>query len=176
MLKSVVLLLISLGLVYAGCDNSCSGHGTCCTLKGVCECYDNWGIGLSHDSGDCSERICPYEIAWVDTPDKTGKHHRYAECAAAGICNRATGECECFPGYEGKGCARTSCPNSCSGHGVCSYIENMPYMAVADDYAPNAGSFLPQEAKTFDDGSPFFYWDQKKTTGCVCDPAWGDVS
>merc|ERR1719502_1128137 len=64
---------------------------------------------MSHDSGDCSERICPFEFAWVDTPDKLGNHHKYAECANRGICDRESGECECFPGYEGKGCARTTC-------------------------------------------------------------------
>jgi hypothetical protein len=66
------------------CDNSCSGHGTC-DIRSLCTCYDNWGLGLSHDSGDCSQRICPYEFAWVDTPDKYGRHHKYAECAAKGI-------------------------------------------------------------------------------------------
>jgi hypothetical protein len=63
-----------------------SGHGTCLT-DDVCKCYDNWGVGLSHDSGDCSERICPYELAWVDNPDRTGKFHKYAECAGRGRIN-----------------------------------------------------------------------------------------
>lgn len=50
--------------------------------------------------------------------------HMYAECSNAGICNRNTGDCECFPGYEGSSCQRRSCPKStdgaiCSSHGVC---------------------------------------------------------
>lgn len=98
---AILSLLSILAVVQSACDNGCSGHGQC-TLHGVCKCYDNWGIGLSHLSGDCSERICPFELAWVDTPDKKGSRHKYAECANRGICNRESGECECFPGYEGK--------------------------------------------------------------------------
>jgi hypothetical protein len=104
------------------CHNDCSGHGIC-NEYGVCDCYSGWGIGLSIDGGDCSQRICPFEFAWVDTPDKIGNHHKYVECSAKGICNRDSGECECFPGYEGKGCARTTCPNDCSGNGTCSFID-----------------------------------------------------
>ena len=63
----LVLLLATVATVYSACDNHCSGHGTCNT-DDVCTCYDNWGIGQAHDSGDCSERVCPYELAWVDDP------------------------------------------------------------------------------------------------------------
>lgn len=166
---AVLLVFTSLiALVSAGCDNGCSGHGTC-GQRGVCSCYDNWGMGLSLDTGDCSERICPFEFAWVDTPNKIGSFHKYAECSNRGICNRDSGECECFPGYEGKGCQRTMCPNDCSGHGRCKFIENLPYGAVATDYY--YGTFLPQSPHEFD----YFYWDKTKTRGCVCDPEYGDV-
>jgi len=68
MLKSIITFLSLLAVVQSACDNGCSGHGEC-QLHGVCKCHDNWGVGLSHLSGDCSERICPFELAWVDTPD-----------------------------------------------------------------------------------------------------------
>ena len=151
-----------------------------CGIKGVCQCYEGWGVGLSHDSGDCSDRICPYEIAWVDRPNQNGEHHKYAECAGAGICDRTTGDCNCFPGFEGKGCRRTSCPNGCSGHGTCQYIEDMGYDSTPTDYYSsstavaaadsNAGSFLPQSEKTFS----YYGWDKHKSTGCVCDPGFTD--
>lgn len=168
MFKSFLVLATVIAAAQAACDNACSGHGKC-GQKGVCDCFDNWGLGLSHLSGDCSERICPYELAWVDTPDRLGNHHKYAECANRGICNRGTGECECFPGYEGKGCQRTACPNDCSGHGRCKYIENIPFGAVAQDFAD--GDFLPQDAHTF----TYYGWDNSKTRGCVCDPEYGDI-
>ena len=46
-------------------------------------------------------------------------HVDNVECSDAGMCDRSSGECQCFDGYEGSACQRTSCPNECSGHGVC---------------------------------------------------------
>jgi len=181
----VILLLSLAAFVSAGCDNKCSGHGTC-GEQGICTCYDNWGLGQSHDSGDCSQRVCPFELAWVDKPTESyGLHHQYAECAARGVCNRDSGECECFPGYEGKGCQRTTCPNSCSGHGTCEFIEDMPFgSTIADYYAiaettytvdgsisSQQGAFGVTEPMTMS----YMYWDQMKLRGCMCDPAYGDV-
>jgi len=152
---------------HGACDNQCSGHGTCMT-DDVCDCYDNWGVGLSHQSGDCSERVCPYELAWVDTPDKDGAFHKYAECANRGICNRDTGECACFDGYEGKGCQRTTCPNDCSGHGTCEFIEDLGFAATWNDYTP---VYFSDDLKTF----AYTNWDAGKIRGCVCDAHYGDV-
>jgi hypothetical protein len=168
MMASILVLISIFAAAQAACDNGCSGHGSC-GIHGVCKCYDNWGLGLSHLSGDCSERICPYDLAWVDTPNKIGTFHRYAECSNRGICNSGTGECECFPGYEGRACTRTTCPNDCSGHGRCRYIQDMPYGSTPQEYAK--GEFLPQTPKTF----TYNEWDKSKTRGCICDPQWGDV-
>ena len=162
--------ILALALVVSAsavCDNACSGHGTCMT-DDVCNCYDNWGVGMAHDSGDCSERVCPYELAWVDTPDKSGTFHKYAECAGRGICDRGTGECACFDGYEGKGCQRTVCPNDCSGHGTCEYIEDMAFAASWNDY-DNRG--FKNDAKKF----ALHSWDSGKIRGCVCDAQFGDA-
>lgn len=166
MLLVILSFLAIAATVNANCDNNCSGHGTCMTDE-VCQCYDNWGIGLSHESGDCSDRICPFELAWVDTPDNKGTFHKYQECAGRGICNRATGECACFDGYEGKGCQRTTCPNDCSGHGTCEYIEDMPY----------ATSWNDDVIQHFEEDQFFTYqnWDSRKTRGCVCDATYGDI-
>jgi len=168
MIASIIVLTSLFSAASAGCDNQCSGHGTC-GERGVCECYDNWGLGLSHLSGDCSERICPFEFAWVDSPNDDGSFHKYAECSNRGICNRDSGECECFPGYEGKGCQRTACPNDCSGHGRCAYIEDMHYATVANDYYQ--GYFSHQDPATFN----YYSWDKSKTRGCICDPEYGDI-
>ena len=163
-----LLLLTFLAAASAKCDNACSGHGTC-DYDSKCQCYDNWGLGLSHDSGDCSQRTCPFEFAWSDTPSKIGQHHRYAECAGAGICNRETGDCECFPGFEGKGCARATCPNDCSGHGQCLYIEELPFQTTPHDV--NKPYLFRDRPATFWDP----VWDHTKSRACVCDPQYGDV-
>lgn len=177
MFISSLLLVSFFATAQAGCDNACSGHGTC-QLDGVCDCYDNWGMGLSRDSGDCSDRVCPFEIAWVDAPDSSGTRHNYAECAGRGLCNREAGDCECFPGYEGKACQRAVCPNDCSGHGQCAYMNNFPYQVTPYDWYNNfygnsgaSADFLPQSPHEF----TYYGWDNQKTRGCQCDPEWGDV-
>jgi len=166
MIVATTFVLSLLASAGATCDHGCSGHGVC--ECGECQCYDNWGMGMAHDTGDCSDRICPFELAWVDTPLENGLRHRYAECAGRGICNRETAECECFDGYEGKGCQRTVCPNDCSGHGTCEYLEDLTFGAVEFDYAHTE---FTQESKSFD----YYGWDKGKTRGCVCDPEYADV-
>ena len=52
----------------------------------------------------------------------------------------------------------------------------MGYYTVPADYYSSAGSsdedhtFMAQTLKTF----PYYWWDKSKTTGCVCDPGYGD--
>lgn len=73
------------------------------------------------------------------------------ECSNKGTCNRATGECECYEGYDGSACQRASCPgypNSCSGHGVCKTISQL---AKADN------------------NNEYNLWDKDSTMGCECD-------
>lgn len=182
MIFRAFLLSILAVKVLGNCDNACSGHGYCMT-DDVCSCYDNWGVGMSHQSGDCSERVCPYELAWVDTPDKTGSFHKYAECSGRGICDRAVGECTCFEGYEGKACARTSCPNDCSGHGTCEYIDDMPYdkvsyvttsLALHTDSAGAAVGIKGTQIKNMA-SSNYYNWDSGKIRGCVCDATYADA-
>ena len=56
---------------------------------------------------------------------ETNTAHYYMECSNKGLCDRKTGECECFDGYDGSGCQRASCPNDCSGHGTCETISEL---------------------------------------------------
>jgi hypothetical protein len=151
---------------YSGgdCPNGCSGHGACSTNG--CVCYRNWGNG-DDEGGACDTRMCPEEIAWVDTPIRENQGHRLAECAGRGICDRATGDCLCFPGFEGKGCRRTSCPNDCSGHGTCEFMAEMRN-DVGDSFKWT-GSKSTRDQYDFE--APLL-WDAYKTRGCVCDPKW----
>lgn len=168
-----LISLFAVSTVYSACDNACSGHGTC-GADDVCECYSNYRMG-DEDGGDCSDRVCPFDIAWVDHPDQNGLFHNYAECSNRGVCNRGSGECECFEGYTGKACQRTSCPNDCSGHGTCEYIEQLGFGSSIGDYYDGSSSGkkkIGQRAVTFEDAK---MWDNHKTMMCVCDPTWTDL-
>lgn len=172
---SYVLALAGLAsIANAACPNGCSGHGTC-GVDEVCTCYDGFGMG-GRAGGDCSERFCPYELAWVDNPSSSGENHKYAECANKGICNRETGECDCFAGYEGKACKRQSCPNNCSGHGTCEHMNELSYGIVYNEYhdaSSNALSGLGSGAKKFVNRKA---WDTDRARACVCDGGWTGIS
>jgi len=189
-LSRVVLGASLLGMASAECPNACSSHGIC-TNYDMCECYRNWM------ANDCSERVCQFGLAHVDTPkgdldassgaltgpgvtvvtnsevypygtteqfpnmvDSAGNvmtesAHYYMECSNKGLCDRETGTCECFPGYEGSACQRASCPSSgggvCSGHGTCDTIK---------------------EIARADNNNIYELWDEHSTLGCVCDPGY----
>merc|ERR1711871_1223079 len=67
-------------------------------------------------------------------------------CSNKGVCDRKKGECKCFDGYDGKACRRSVCPNKCSGHGTCEYMEEIV--------------------------TGYDAWDAKKVMQCRCDPHW----
>merc|ERR1711871_339473 len=203
MLKIAIWCAMALAIVRAECPNACSSHGRCGAYD-ACICYRNWG------ANDCSERICQFGRAHVDTPlgdlDASGgpptggaeststydaafvkanlvavgsdmyphgayekyprmensdnvltpqSAHDYRECSNKGLCDRSSGTCECFPGYEGSACQRASCPTSsngvCSGHGVCKTI---------------------QELSSDDHGNLYRLWDEDVTMGCDCDAGY----
>jgi hypothetical protein len=189
MLLLAVLCLLSLFVinVLGECPNACSSHGKCGQYDS-CICYRNWM------SNDCSERVCQFGLAHVDTPlgdldassgaltgisetvvvgdnmypkgtqelfpnmissDGTGlteTAHYYRECSNKGICDRSSGTCSCFEGYEGSACQRASCPTSangvCSGHGQCKTIS---------------------ELAASDNNNVYRLWDEDITMGCECD-------
>lgn len=70
---------------------------------------------------------CPYDVTFASGVNPGGELI-HKECAGQGNCNRQTGLCECYPGFEGTACQRTSCPNDCSNHGVCTSVQ---YVDVA---------------------------------------------
>jgi len=77
--------------------------------------------------------------------------HYYMECSNKGLCDRKTGMCECFDGYDGAACQRASCPNSCSGHGTCETVADLAVGEFNNIYA---------------------LWDKDATMGCKCDAGY----
>lgn len=129
-------------------DSPCSGHGTCGAWD-LCTCHSNW------QGFDCSERTCSYGKAWADIKDTSiaGRvEHHYLECSGKGVCNRDSGECDCFDGYEGNGCRRLSClgNGNCNGRGTCELMSEV-----------NAG---------------YAAWDADKIQVCKCDPGWTGIA
>jgi hypothetical protein len=92
-----------------GALNNCNGNGVCDTVNSRCNCFNGWGsqtdIAL-YKSPDCSQRSCPAANAWVDIPTGPYTAHALAECSNAGLCDRTSGRCRCFVGYEGEACQR----------------------------------------------------------------------
>lgn len=89
-----------------------------------------------------------------DLQELQNSAHYYMECSNKGKCDRTTGECQCYDGYDGVACQRASCPgypNSCSGHGTCKTIEQLAHS---------------------DNGNVYKLWDRKTTMGCECDAGY----
>merc|ERR1719231_1405423 len=76
-----------------------------------------------------------------------------------------------------------TCPNDCSGHGTCEYIEELPFAVVPGTYQGNKyiptdtlggsgyGTGLFKTAFTFA-GDMDEIWDYHKSMACVCDPGY----
>lgn len=149
MFPVLALLVGVLALVKSQpCPNNCNGQGRCDSPGRQCTCFDGY------TGADCSERFCPFGLAWSDLATGVDLAHNSAECSNMGICDRSTGLCTCNVGYEGKACERMSCPSYCSYHGEC---QSMYYYALSKD--PGSGTVYPYTS----------IWDAYKIYGCNCD-------
>lgn len=147
---------------------------------------DKWICDAGYAGAGCKQRLCPETVAftsgtdgftpslsagtsyWTDAARGTSatfsNQHSYRECAGRGTCDFETGLCQCFPGFTGVGCRRTTCPNGCSGHGVCMNDDTSNYHA--------AGNFnLPSEDSDINTWGNL--WASDKFQGCSCDGGWG---
>lgn len=115
----------------------------------------------------------------------SGSDHLHAvdrECSDGGSCDTSTGECSCYPGFEGSACQRTSCPNDCSGHGTCRSNQDF-----AVDFSEAVFKEQKEQALTKDKIAPTSYydyflvtydnaWDSGMQYGCLCDIGFRGVA
>lgn len=171
--------------VVAECPDGCNGRGTC-EQHDQCKCFRNYQgndcsertcpFGYAHVdspkgdldmsggalSGPSVTIISGSDVYPLGTteqyPDaQTDEGHFYMECSNRGLCNRKTGQCDCFDGYDGNSCQRASCPGGvagsseqCSGAGKC---ETLSAIAAAS-------------------GTTYDLWDAEISRACVCDPGF----
>lgn len=166
MFSKLVALALTLSSANALCANSCSGHGVC-REHDQCTCYANW------QGNDCSERTCPYAKSWGDAPYGHNSAHYYSECSSQGTCDRKTGECQCFDGYEGDACRRMKCTNDCSGHGSCRSTAETAASTSVGEFFSDTGVQLNKNVIA--GKVNYGLWDTKKTRSCVCDPGFGGI-
>lgn len=186
-LATAAVCFLSASVVDAECPNGCSGNGDC-MAKDMCECYKSFQgndcadrtclFGHAHvdtpkgdiDMDQDRESAGPILVNSQQFPEGTYEYfnqdaaneeaHFYMECSNKGICDRSTGLCQCFDGYEGNGCQRTTCPGRCNGHGTCESIRELGLKA--------GGTLFGAEGAA----GPVTYdlWDSNSTYGCRCDP------
>jgi len=103
-----------------------------------------------------------------------GEAHFYTECSNKGLCDRDSGECVCFEGYTGSSCQRTTCPNDCSGHGVCRTVQEIAEKGYNYRRTDNHGGDVEWEGVTPASSGTNNYrlWDMDKAQSCWCDPGY----
>ena len=134
------------------CPNDCNDQGYC-TTNSKCVCF----VGFA--GFDCREKLCPNGTAWADFATAVDTAHAMAPCSNMGDCDRTTGTCTCWSGFEGAACERMSCPNDCFGRGVCLSMRE----AALRTNVNNGSSVVLTRSVTYSQ------WDADKIHGCVCD-------
>jgi hypothetical protein len=189
----VVGVVAGLGLASAACPNDCSGHGVCDSAQ--CECYRNW-MG-----SDCSDRICTFGRAFVDSPtgdlNGDGAHDPHRAFFPAdnvevhGISNIVGGRSELYDHHYGY--ARTDRDDDwdeahfyreCSNKGVCDRSTGLCDCFPGYWGEGCSRTVCPQDCnghglcRTISDSYDEDYtaWDLHKTAKCVCDAGFSGPS
>lgn len=129
------------------CENHCSNHGTC-EKNSNCNCFTGLDGEAEWTGPDCSLRTCPRDFAWVGDVINSNNLHPWVECSNKGSCDRKSGSCKCFDGYDGVACQRSTCPDNCNDRGTCWPEKHL---------ASKAGRHYDTP------------WDNMKHVGCFCD-------
>jgi len=132
------------------CENHCSNHGTC-EKNSNCKCFTGLDGEAEWTGPDCSLRTCPRDFAWVGDVINSNNLHPWVECSNKGSCDRKSGTCKCFAGYDGVACQRSTCPDNCNDRGTCWPEKHLATKAARTYNTP---------------------WDSMKHVGCFCDAGY----
>eukprot|EP01041_Mallomonas_annulata_P006727 gene6728-13624_t len=184
------LLVTLLVYVRAECPNACSSHGRCGAFD-MCICFRNWM------ANDCSERVCPFGLAHVDTPkgDLDSSSGALSGPGTVVVSNSEVypyGTTEQFPATaNSQGTVLTNTAHyymECSNKGICdrstascdcfpgyegSACQRASCPSNADGMCSGHGTC--QTIKEFSDmdyGNVYELWDKDATMACKCDPGY----
>lgn len=189
MIRTVGVVTSILALASAECPNGCSSHGRC-TAYDMCLCYRNWM------SNDCSERVCQFGLAHVDTPKgdldaSSGELDGTDIIVALNSEMYPYGTTEQFPAMMAGDDYLDNTAHyymECSNKGICDReagtCECFPgYEGSACQRAscPSTGGQTCsghgtcetiKQIAAADNGNIYELWDEKATMGCVCDAGY----
>jgi len=189
-LTTVVVGASLIGLTNAECPNACSSHGICGVFD-KCECYRNWM------SNDCSERVCQFGLAHVDTP-KGDLDSSSGVLTGPGINIIKNdevypyGTTEQFPNMvDSNGVVLENTAHyymECSNKGICdreagvcecfpgyegSSCQRASCPSNNDGVCSGHGTCESiKELSALDSNNIYELWDKKITLGCDCDPGY----
>jgi len=174
--------------VNAECPNACSAHGKCGAFD-MCTCYRNWM------ASDCSERVCQFNLAHVDTPKgdldaSSGKLTGPSVTVVANSFLYPQGTQEQFPSMvdsDGNQISNSAhyymeCSNkgTCDrGAGVCNCFDGYTGSGCQFASCPSSGGGSAcsghgtcesiRHLAKLDNNNIYNLWDQDSTMGCKCD-------
>lgn len=188
MIKAFYASLLVVGYltgVSGECANACNGHGRC-TSYDMCICNRNW------QANDCSERVCQFGLAHVDTPkgdlDMDGYISGPDEIIAVNSFVYPFGTSEQFPRMQNSELADVTnsahfymeCSNkgTCNREtGVCECLEGYDGAACQRASCPGYPESCSghgvcktiSQLAAADGNNIYELWDKDVTMGCECD-------
>lgn len=185
----VTALSANVALLANGeCANACNGHGRC-TSYDMCICQRNW------QANDCSERVCQFGLAHVDTPKGDLNHNNVVsgpdEIVVENNFAYPYGTTEKFPRMQSSDLADLT--NSahyymeCSNKGTCDRDTGECQCLPGYDGAACQRASCPgypescsghgvcktvRQLAYADNQNVYELWDRDVTMGCECDPGF----
>lgn len=191
MMKAALVTALSANvalLVNGECANACNGHGRC-TSYDMCVCQRNW------QANDCSERVCQFGLAHVDTPKGDLNHNNVVsgpdEIVVENNFAYPYGTTEKFPRMQSSDLADLTDSAhyymECSNKGTCDRDSGECQCLPGYDGAACQRASCPgypescsghgvcktvRQLAYADNENVYELWDRDVTMGCECDPGF----